>query len=211
MFDTTSDRPGLDEQYISATTTSDLTLNPDRICSATHLIAAALSSNRMGDALNHLRAEWDKADKPPNTTEADAAFRAQLIFSVLGRGHKGKPDLKRARVEAIVSHASALRAIYLRLPGRALAMEILKEWAAFRGIDVDLLSPALYHWLNPACPVCDGRGKVKLPDAPVLGKDCHHCAGSGKWPRPLGAERIESFLKGCVSKARQERRNLLHC
>lgn len=204
MMDT-RDRPGLDEQYVAATNTSDLTLDPDHRCAADHLIAAALSGNRMGDALNHLRSEWDSALKPVKWTEDDVAARAQKLPK-----RKGKPDLKMARGQLIVEHASALRMVYMRLGGRALCLEILAEWAAKRNVDPDLLSPALYHYLNPLCPVCDGLGKLRHQDAPVLGKDCHHCAGSGKWPRPLGAERVESFLKGSVGKARQDRASLLH-
>ena len=209
MLNTEHDRPGLDEQYLSAQNTSDLTVNPDRRTAVDHLIAAGLSANRMGDALNHLRSQWDAADKPPKATEADAVFRAELLFSVLGRGHKGKPDIKRARIEAMISRAAAMRGIYQRLPARAEAMAILTEWAQLRGVDVDLLSPALYHWLNPTCPACEGRGKVTIPDTPVLGKECHHCAGTGQWPKPPGADRVANFLKGCIGKARQDRRNLL--
>lgn len=200
-----NDRPGLDEQYIAATNASDLTLDPNHLCAADHLIAAALGGNRMGDALNHLRSEWDAALKPAKWTEADVSARAQTLPK-----RKGKPDLKMARGQLIVEHASALRGVYMRLAGRVVCLGILAEWAARRDVDADLLSPALYHYLNPLCPVCDGLGKLRHPDAPVLGKDCHHCAGTGKWPRPLGAERVESFLKGSVGKAKAQRGQNLH-
>ncbi len=205
MYADTTDRPGLDEQYIAATNASDLTLDPDRNCAATHLIAAALGGNRMGDALNHLRAEWGAVEKPPKWTEDDIADRAKALPR-----KAGKPDIKMARTQLIVAYARDLRAVYMRLAGRALCLEILAEWAGRRGVDPDILSPALYHYLAPTCPVCDGLGKLRMSDAPVLGKDCHHCAGSGKWPRPLGAERVEDFLKGSVGRAKQGRKSLLH-
>lgn len=197
--------PGLDEQYIAATNASDLTLDPNHLCAADHLIAAALGGNRMGDALNHLRAEWDAAIKPAKWTEADVAERAQKLPK-----RKNKPDLKMARGQLIVEHAAALRGVYMRLAGRVVCLQILVQWAVRREVDPDLLSPALYHYLNPLCPVCDGLGKLRHPDAPVLGKDCHHCAGTGKWPRPAGADRVESFLKGCVGKAKSQRGEALH-
>jgi len=206
MLADTQDRPGLDEQYIAATNASDLTLDPDHRGAVDHLIAAALGGNRMGDALNHLRSEWDAAQKPPKWTEDDIAARA----ATLPAKKKGKPDLKMARAQLIAQYARSLREAYLRLAGRALCLEILAEWAARRDVDPDLLSPALYHWLAPNCPVCDGLGKMRMHDAPVLGKDCTHCAGSGKWPRPLGAERAEAFIKGCVGKAKRERAGLLY-
>lgn len=205
MLADNTERAGLDEQYIAATNSSDLTLDPEHRCAADHLIAAGLASNRMGDALNHLRSEWDTAMKPAKWTEDDVAARAGTLPK-----RKGKPDLKMARAQIIVQHAAALRAVYMQLAGRARCLVVLGEWAALRNVDPDLLSPSLYHYLNPLCPVCDGLGKLRHAEAPVLGKDCHHCAGTGKWPRPLGSDRVEAFMKGCVAKARQDRRALLY-
>lgn len=202
MLDT---KPGLDEQYLVATNTSDLTLNPDRTCSATHLIAAGLLGNRMGQALVHLRAQWDCAEKPRKMTEAEIGARAEELPK-----RKGKADVKRARTEALVGFAVATRRRAHALAGWVPALSVMAEWAVIRGVDVDLLSPALYHWLAPSCPVCDGLGQRKMDDAPVLGKQCHHCEGSGTWPRPLGAEKIHDWLKGCVGKAKADRSGLLH-
>lgn len=209
MYTETSDRPGLDEQYISATNTSDLTLR-EGACAADHLIAAGLMGNRMGMALIHLRAEWDAADKPRKPIEAEINFRAELLQSVLGRGDNGKPDIRRARIEALIGYERALRARAEKLRGRAAVLGLLREWALLRHVDADLLSPALYHWLNPGCPVCDGHGMRKIEGAPALStKQCHHCAGTGSWPRPLGAERVSDYLKSCVGKARRDRKYLL--
>lgn len=199
-----SDKPGLDERYIVASNTSNLRLSPDRICSATHLIAAGLVGNRMGAALVHLNSEWDTADKPRKMTEAEILSRAGDLPK-----RKDKPDVNRARTEALVGYAVAMRNRAHQMRGWLPALAILREWAEARGVDADLLSPALYHWLAPTCPVCDGHGKRRLPDAPVLGKQCNHCNGTGTWPRPLGAERIHDWLRGCLGKAQQERGNLL--
>lgn len=196
----TSDRPGLEEQYLLATSSSDLTLNPDRVCAATHLIAAGLVGNRMGEALTHLRSEWQTADKPRKATEAEIMARAAELPKL-----KGKPDVKRARMEALVTYATALRKRAHQMRGWIVAMGLLREWAENRDVDVDLLSPALYHWLSPSCPVCDGLGKRRLPDAPALGKDCHHCAGTGKWPRPLGAHVVDDWLRRCLGHAKADR------
>jgi hypothetical protein len=205
----TSDRPSSEELYILATNASDLTLNPDRTCAATHLIAAGLLGNRMGAALVHLRSEWDGAAKPRKATEEEITFRAELLLSILGVGHKGKPDVKRARGEALVMHATAMRHRAHQLVGWTRAMALLIEWAEQREVDRNLLSPALYHWLAPQCPVCDGLGKLRMPDAPTLGKDCHHCAGTGKWPRPLGAQQVGDWLASCAAKAKRERSALV--
>lgn len=197
----TSDRPGLEEQYLLATSTSDLTLNPDRTCAATHLIAAGLAGNMMGAALAHLRSEWASADKPRKATEAETLARAGELPLF-----KGKPDVKRARAEAITSHARALRDAAHRLRGWSTAMGLLREWAALRDVDVDLLSPALYHWLAPTCLVCDGCGAAKIAGAPSLSaKQCFKCGGTGKWPRPLGAHVVHDWLASCAGKAKRDR------
>jgi hypothetical protein len=200
-----NERPGLEEQYIVATNTSNLTLNPDKTCAATHLIAAGLLGNRMGQALVFLRSEWDAADKPRKATEDEIFARAAELPR-----RKDKLDVKRARTEMLVGYATALRHRAHRLTGWLPAISIMSEWAALREVDRDLLSPALYHWLSPTCPVCDGLGHRKMEDAPVLGSQCHHCQGSGSWPRPHGAERIHDWLHGCVGKARADRSGLIH-
>jgi hypothetical protein len=205
MYADNNDRPGLDEQYIVATNTSDLTLNPDRVDSATHLIAAGLLGNRMGQALVFLRAEWDAAEKPRKATEDEILARAGDLPK-----RKGKVDVKRARTELLVGYSVAMRHRAHKLVGWLPALGIMAEWAALRRVDMDLISPALYHWLAPTCPVCDGLGHRKMDDAPVLGKECHHCNGSGKWPKPLGADRVHDWLGKCVGKAKSERSGLLH-
>jgi hypothetical protein len=201
MLADTNDRPSLEEQYLLATSSSNLTLNPDRTCAATHLIAAGLTGNRMGEALSHLRSEWQSAGKPRKATEAEILKRAETLPKL-----RGKPDVKRARTVVLVEHAAAMRKRAHQLLGWAPTMRLLLEWAVARGIEPDILSPALYHWLAPACPVCDGHGQRKLPDAPVLStKRCNHCAGTGKWPRPPGAEVVHDWLQRCAGKAKHDR------
>jgi hypothetical protein len=214
MLDT-NDRPGLDEQYLVATNTSNLTLNPDRTCAATHLIAAALADNRMAAALTHLGGEWAGADKPRKLTEPEISARAVTFAYHLAKERKVpvksvKPDFRRARTEALLAYDTGLRHRAHSLSGWIPTMILLREWALLRGVDLGLLSPALFHHLSPACPVCDGRGHRLLPDAPVLGKQCHHCSGSGIRPRALGSHRIHDWFKGCIGKAKADRSGLIN-
>jgi hypothetical protein len=91
-----------------------------------------------------------------------------------------------------------------RLSGRSTVIGLLTDWALLHGIDCDLISPALFHWLAPACPACDGHGKVKMPDAPSLSaKTCQHCYGEGIWPRPLGAQAIHERIVGAIGQQRK--------
>lgn len=200
-----TNRPNLDEQYLSATNSSDLTLNPDRTCAATHLIAAGLLGNRMGAALAHLRGDWDGLGKLRKATEAEIMARAAELPKA-----KGKIDVKRARGEMVVAHARAMRVRAHSLPGWRPALTIMAEWARLREVDFDLLSPALYHWLVPSCAVCEGRGAIQIPDTPALGKQCHACNGTGKTMRSSQAERVDRWLKGCAGKAKADRSGLLN-
>ena len=84
------------------------------------------------------------------------------------------------------------------------------EWAGRRGVDPDLLSPTLYRYLAPACPVCDGLGKMRLPDAPGLGKQCTACNGTGEYALALGGDRVMSWLKSCAGKHKAQRKNVRH-
>lgn len=205
MLGSESTGRGPDESYIAATNSSDLTLHPDRIDAATHLIAAALAGNQMGMALTHLRAEWDRTHKPRKATEPEIMARAKQLPP-----HKGKPDLKRARAESVVIYQRALRDRASTLSGRSVVLGLLTDWAAERGIDPDILSPALFHWLSPNCPVCSGQGEIRAAEAPVLVRKCYYCDGAGTWPRPPGAEAVQDWMKRCYNQQKSGRNRLLH-
>lgn len=194
----TDERPGIEEVYLGATVTSDLTLSVHRRGAADVLIAAGMAPGQLGRALAHLRAEWDRCDKPRKRTKAEIAARSMLY-----KDKKGHPDMRRATAEAIVEHASALRKRAQSLTGRNLVIGLLTEFAAERGIDPDLVSPALFHWLAPQCGACDGRKKMHIPDTPALSeKDCIHCKGTGLWPRPYGAQELHDHMKQCANAVR---------
>lgn len=204
MATDTQDKPGLDERYIGATNSSNLRLDPDVNCDATHLIAAGLLGNRMGAALAHLRAEWDAAEKLRKATEDEIVARAEELPK-----RKGKTDVKRARAELFAAYTTAHRHRAHKLGGWLPALSIMAEWAVLKGVDVDLLSPALYHHLSPACHVCSGLGNIRMDDAPVLGKQCYACEGRGTPKRSFEAERVDSWLKSCLGKAKGDRGGLL--
>jgi hypothetical protein len=194
---TTTDRAGIEEQYSTACNTSDLTVDPNHRKAVDIVIAAGLVRCRLGQALNSLRAEWDRCEKPPKRSDAQIEARASEL-----KDKKGRPDVRRAKAEAIVWHARMLRERAMKLRGRSAVLGLLTDWALLRGVDVDLLSVALFHWLSPACPACDGLGKMRLPDAPALGKQCTHCHGTGTWARPLGASVIHEHIADAIGKAK---------
>jgi len=195
------DKPGIEERYLTATNTSDLTFDAARSSQADVIGAAGMVRNRLGMALWHLQSAWDKADKPAKRSAAEIAKRAAEIPD-----KKGRPDLKRAQAEALVWHAGAMRALAQSMPGRSAALGLLKEWATFYGVDHDLLSPALFHFLAPRCPVCEGTRRVHhgygKPGATE--KTCDHCKGIGDWPRPLGADRVHEHMRKCFQRAKSD-------
>lgn len=200
-----ADRPDAGEQYLTAMNTSDLTVEADRRGAADVLIAAGFAgqSNVLGQALSRLQAEWDKSAKPRKATEAE------IEAAAAASPKHGKPDIHKARTVALVGYATAMRKRAEQMPGRPEVLRLLGEWAQAKGVDPDILSPALFFFLAPTCPVCDGLGHRKLPDAPVLGKTCNHCNGTGKWPRTMEAERVDSFIRGCVARAKHSRKEFL--
>ena len=207
MLNTEPERPGLDEQYIMATNASDLTVDSDKVTAVDFLIEAGLVGNRMGAILIHLAGEWAAADKPPKLRDADIVALAELLPRL---NAKGKLDMKKARAIGIAGRARGMREAYMSLPSRTAALAIMGEWAGRRGVDPDLLSPTLYRYLAPACPVCDGLGKMRLPDAPGLGKQCTACNGTGEYALALGGDRVMSWLKSCAGKHKAQRKNVRH-
>jgi hypothetical protein len=190
--------PCIEERYLAASNTSDLTMDADRRGHGDLIAAAGFVHNQLGLSLLHMQGEWDKCDKPRKRTTAEIAMRA-LAF----KDKKGRPDLRRATIEAMVWHASAMRERAAKLSGRSVVVGLLTDWAIERGIDVDLISPALFHWLAPACGACEGRGKYRIPDSPALSnKSCNHCGGAGTWPRPLGAQDIHDLMKTAIGSAK---------
>jgi hypothetical protein len=199
----TAEARSIEEAYATASLTSDMTVfggmvpKDHKTGQSVIILAAGLTKARLGMALIAIRAEWDRCEKPPKRSEAQIEARSKEL-----KDKRGKPDIRRARVEAMVWHARMLRERAMKLRGRSAVLGLLTDWALLRGVDVDLLSPSLFHWLSPTCPACDGLGKLRIPDTPALGKQCNHCHGTGTWARPLGAAVIHEHIADAIGKAK---------
>jgi hypothetical protein len=208
MFDVSTEKPDVQESYQTAINTTDLTVEADRRGAGDVLIAAGWSESRLGQALIRLQGEWDGAGKPRKLTELEIEHYAQVEANNLARERKlpkgaVKPDVRKMRTAALIGYSQGMKRRAEQMRARVEVMELLADWALMRGVDAALLGPALTHWTTPTCPVCDGHGKRKLPEAPVLGKQCHHCNGSGERPRPLNSDRILNYLADCTAKAKR--------
>ena len=58
------------------------------------------------------------------------------------------------------------------------------------------------HWLDNVCRHCEGRGKQRVKDTPMLSAvNCKHCGGKGKIELTHGSagRRIEGFISDCIN------------
>lgn len=85
MFEST-ERPGVEESYQTASNTSNLTVEADRRGAGDMLIAAGWSPTRLGMALLRLHSEWDaserkRQEKPQPWTESELRMMANNLKS----------------------------------------------------------------------------------------------------------------------------------
>lgn len=182
MFETSNERPTVEESYQVAGNTSNLTVEADVRGAGDVLIAAGWSESRVGMALLRLHSEWDGASK--------------------SRREPGKP--------ASAMSGSDLRLLATSLKSRPAVWAQLAPWLALKGIASEVGAAALLHWLHPSCPHCDGHGLKRAKDAPALtARQCSKCHGTGHRPHPQGSAKVLVFLDDCVSRARQSLKNRL--
>jgi hypothetical protein len=126
-----------------------------------------------------------------------------VALAEANRDKDGKPRHSWAKSEALLWYRRELMLLAQSLKSRASVMEQLQQWAILKGIDPLVVGPALHHWLNATCPVCDGHGFRRAEDAPALSaKRCHACHGTGKVPHPEGSARVLAHIDYAVSVAR---------
>jgi hypothetical protein len=188
---------GMDEQYECATTTSDLTVSVHRRGAADILTASGWSQRMAGGALLRLHTQWVSAKPRRITEEMVDAHAADLPR------RKERPDMRRARADLLDAYLTMIRERAGRLYGRAGVVEHLKAWAAEHQVDPAIVDATLTYWLAPQCPLCDGLGKRRLPDAPVLGISCSACQQSGKLTRPFGAAKLLQYIDDAIQAHRE--------
>lgn len=225
--------PTIDERYISATETSDLTVGggmipkdhkagPGLVIGAAGLgVGLGVSARSTGMALLRLHSEWTSSAKPrrverpvieviaarikaQDVLERETAYRNEKLYEAPG------PALTRAHTEAQRWYTNELRLLAVRLKSRAAVIEQLTVWAAQKRIDVDLVPQAVHHWLAETCQVCDGHGFVRMVNEPALStKRCDHCHGSGREEIPEGTGRLLKHIDYCLDQARGQLRERL--
>ncbi|TQL83095.1 hypothetical protein [Delftia sp. HK171] len=201
-----SEAPTTQERYAAATHSSNLRSSADTVGDADYLIAAGLCKARFGALLMRLQSEWDASACriPSRPTRRDIARAAQKS---LGKGitkvTKESSDAARQRLEATYSSEKAMLSQRLRSLSavrRHLAIKLLLD-----DLPDESVTDIVLRWLDPACPVCQGRGKQlqKWSETELSGDACGCCSGSGKKPEGNDTERLAlSYMSACVGDAR---------
>lgn len=195
-------RPEIEERYLVAGNTSDLSVCQERCTAADLLIAAGWSPSRLGAAALRLHSEWAVAVQPRRPGREQIA-RMALDLPLLN----GKPDLAHANRVALHWHQGELRRSFDRLRSLPAVRDQLAVQALRRGMSspAALAAEVLCHWLDPVCPACHGLKFTRVENAPMLSaKACPTCRGLGRTDPPSGQDGrwLLNYLDSCVAEAR---------
>jgi len=177
---TNEDRPGIEEQYSQACTSSNLRVEADKRSPADVLIASGMSHSRIGGALMRLRSEYG-SDSVPRRSATETDHRLMMgrlktlpavIVAVTAQAHSWGIDRPEAVALAVVSHW--LDNICRHCEGRG--KERIKDTPTLSGKN---------------CKHCRGTGRIDLT---------HGSAG----------RRIEGFISDCVNRWRVSTSRKLH-
>ena len=90
------------------------------------------------------------------------------------------------------------------------AVDGIAAWAERKGHKEPrtLANGVLIYWLHDNCQHCHGRGHEVIHGAPVLGRRCRKCGGSGKRQAPGGevGKAALNMMDECIHVARQSMR-----
>jgi hypothetical protein len=206
------EKRGVEEQYTSAMSTSDLRVEADRRCDADIIIASGWSQGRVGGALMRLHTEYDGSEQP--RLLGFDYFMPALVHaaaSVAKEGKVAKEEKRRLKKKAHeyankfnVSQLTVFLSKLKALPDvrTQVTLELVK-----RGMEdaepaaVDLIR----WWLHQTCPVCNGT-KMQTAEGTGRhnGKACPECQGSGKTepPAEVLGRRTACWMDQCVNRHR---------
>jgi hypothetical protein len=223
------DPPDVSERYESASGTSNLTVSAsfgmvgmDEATPQgdTVLAAGLVASNRaIGMALLRLHSEFAAAAKPRHVgkdvvtkltaaiREADKRDEATAARNQT-RMEPRKPAWQRAQDEVDRWYSNELALLATRLKTRRDVIDKLTVWGAVKGIPGETVSLAVTYWLDATCGRCHGHGLRFLEHSAA--RQCGHCYGSGKEPRPDGIGRVLEAIDDMLNDARGSLRRRLH-
>ena len=188
------DRPGVEEQYSQACTSSNLRVEADRRSAADVLIASGMSNSRLGGALMRLRSEYG-SDSVPRRNASATDHRLMMgrlktlpavLSAVAAQAHGWGIERPEAVALAVVSHW--LDNICQPCSGQGKTQSLVK-------IDVTQL-----------------RSKQKEFVTHSVVKPCKHCKGAGRIDLTHGSagRRMDGFIAACVGDWATRTKRLLH-
>lgn len=203
-----TEAPTTQERYAVATHSSNLRSSADTVGDADYLIAAGLSKATFGALLMRLQSEWDASSCriPRRPTRRDIARAAQQS---LGKGitkvTKESSETARKRLETTYHSERAMLSQHLRSLAavrRHLAIKLLLD-----GMTDEAVTDIVLRWLDPACPVCNGRRKQlkKWSDTELSDDACGCCGGTGEKPEGNDTEQLAlSYMSVCIGAAQHD-------
>ena len=214
------ERRGIEEAYTSATTTSDLSVTPERHRDAMILIASGLvmNQNRLGQVLRRLHSEIDTRGRPrPLDGEGIERLAATLppLYLKTKRDRKGVetriygPDLVAAKKLAEQQYLVLFEAFLRRLKEFPIVRAHLTAHLLKREMpDAEAKADAVLMWhMQQKCGACGG---TKLATVPGTNRHsaavCRSCWGIGEREIPCGNDGrwIANFLDDCSRRNLQQ-------
>lgn len=226
-----SERAGIEEQYTSATHTSNLKMEARVRGPGDVIIAAGWSRSRIGSALLRLHSEWDGAEKPPRPTPAQieaisASFPKEKNGLVRlktkdAAGNDTVLELKPADAGQRVArewYFHELGMLFQKLKTLSTVRHQLLLWAIREEVEdgwwdevfftrQDKIAHVIAWWLDATCRTCDGQKWKMIPGTPHLSNRlCEDCHGAGKAVLPAGPDgkKIHTFVKDCTAATRAD-------
>lgn len=174
------ERPGIEEQYSQATTSSNLRCEADKRSAADILIASGMSGSRIGGALMRLHSEYNRGGVPRHSATATDHI---LMIGRLTSWH--------TVLEAVTAQAERWD---IERPGK-VALAVVTHFldstcphCEGRGKDRIKGTPNLS---GKNCKHCQGTGDTALP---------YGSAG----------RKLEGYMQDCLNRWRQRTSNRLH-
>jgi hypothetical protein len=212
-----SEHRTVEENYISASNTSDLRVEADKRNAADVLIAAGWTPGVLGNALMRLQGEWDGSARPVYPSHSRillAAAKMPREVTVNGETIKrtDKELIALAVKQANEWYSNDLKILRLSLKSIVRVHELIQHWAKDKAQHPEKFAAIITaYWLESICPACSGRGKEVIDGSPVLGEDCKVCNGTGKRKEPMGelGKEALSMMDECVMTARNSMKKRL--
>ncbi|AOV02770.1 hypothetical protein [Delftia tsuruhatensis] len=204
-----AERPTVIERLTSASTSSNLSVDPEKRGDADYLIAAGLQPAKLGRLVYQLLAEWDARPKPRPLTDQQLA----VIAEKLPRKSRGRLDMVGARIKEAKWQGLMRMDILRKLPTFKRLVDPhagFLPWVQAKGIQdgETKLADVLLWWCDRKCPTCGG---VKLGEIAT----CDACKGFGTREVPHDAEglkisehiasEVDQSRRGAVGELRQMR------